>query len=43
MTARILIDNWRDAILSLDAECGQMILTSPPYFGLRSYLPSTEL
>lgn len=42
MTARILIDNWRDAILSLDAECGQMILTSPPYFGLRSYLPSTH-
>jgi DNA modification methylase len=39
MTVRILQGDCRAVLTTLDAESVQCVVTSPPYFGLRSYLP----
>lgn len=39
MTVRILTGDCREIICGLPAESVNAIVTSPPYFGLRSYLP----
>jgi DNA modification methylase len=37
MSVRILIGDWRDQLASLDVECCQTMVSSPPYYGLRDY------
>lgn len=37
MSVRILIGDCRDRLRTLPAESVNCIVTSPPYFGLRSY------
>jgi DNA modification methylase len=39
VTVRILIGDCRERLQSLEAESINCVVTSPPYFGLRSYLP----
>lgn len=39
MTVRILVGNCRTTLASLEAGSVQTCVTSPPYYGLRSYLP----
>lgn len=40
MTHTILQGDARDVILTLPDESVQCVVTSPPYFGLRQYLPN---
>lgn len=40
MSTRILIGDCREVLRTLDAESVQAVVTSPPYWGLRSYLPA---
>lgn len=40
MTVRILQGDCRDVLPTLEAESVNACVTSPPYFGLRSYLPA---
>lgn len=40
MSVRILIGDCREVLRTLDAESVQAVVTSPPYWGLRSYLPA---
>lgn len=42
MTVRILHGDCRTVLSSLEAESVNCCLTSPPYFGLRSYLPAAH-
>lgn len=39
MTVRILTGDCRDVLATLPAESVNCVVTSPPYWGLRSYLP----
>lgn len=39
MTTRIILGDCRETLLSLKTESVQSIVTSPPYWALRSYLP----
>lgn len=41
MSARILVGDVRDMLATLPDASVQTVVTSPPYFGLRSYLPDT--
>lgn len=40
MTATLICADVRDGLRSLESESVQCCITSPPYFGLRSYLPA---
>src|SRR5688572_599800 len=40
LTARIINADCRDALRAMEAESVHCCVTSPPYFGLRSYLPN---
>lgn len=37
MSVRIIIGDCRDVLATLSAESVHCVVTSPPYFGLRSY------
>lgn len=41
MTVTILTGDVRDRLKGLPDDSVQCVVTSPPYFGLRSYLPDT--
>src|SRR5215210_331756 len=36
---RMIVGDCREVLRSLAAGCVQTVVTSPPYFGLRAYLP----
>lgn len=42
MSVRILIGDVRDKLRELDADSVDCVVTSPPYWGLRSYLPDNS-